>query len=279
MVRAAQSGDAPALRKLLGHLTGPVYRYGVGFCRDPDDASDVSQEVMLALVRNLRRFRGDASLLTWAYVVARHACARHRRRRVGEPATHVAWGAEGDGSGDSADAIPSRDRGPDEDTERRELRRALEQGIAALPRSQREVVLLRDVEGLSTRQVARALHLGERAVKSRLHRARGALRLRLTEYVAPAGTAEPARVEATARAEACPDTATLLSRHLEGDLDASVCARLAKHVAACPSCAATCSTLRATLRECRQYGRARLPARARDAVREAIRSAVKALAE
>jgi RNA polymerase sigma-70 factor (ECF subfamily) len=247
---------------------GPVYRYGIGFCRDPDDASDVSQDVMLALVRNLRRFRGDASLLTWAYVVARRACTRHRKRRHGEPAARAALTAP---SGDDADRsleIPSPEPQPDEDLERRELRGAIEDAIAALPRPQREVILLRDVEGLSTREVARALRLGEHAVKSRLHRARAALRWRLADRPEPADAAR-----------GCPDTARLLSLHLEGDLSASICARLSKHVAACPKCAATCASLRDTLRECRQYGRARLPEHARTAVRNAIRSAVEALTE
>lgn len=264
LLNAARAGDARALRQLLTTLAGPAYRFGRGFCRDPHDAEDVMQEVLTALARSLSRFRGDASLTSWAYVVARRVCMRHRRKRSGEPA-HIASldaaPADGGAAGQPADAAVDRAADPLERLERHQLGALIERAIVALPAPQREVLLLRDVEGLSARAVGAALGIGERAVKSRLHRARMALRRALAPELAPARAAAPG----------CPDTAGLVSRYLEGELTAARCRTLAAHVAGCPSCGAACEALREALGACRAWGRRPLPADLRDRVRAAIR--------
>src|SRR6266540_6127679 len=136
--------------------------------------------------------------------------------------------------------------------------------IATLPASLRDVLVLRDVEGLSAAQAGRQLDLGERAVKSRLHRARVALRELLAPHLAPEAP----------RAPGCPDVALQLSRFLEGELDAGACARLEKHVAGCAGCGAACSSLRAALGACVAWRSAPVPAHVRGAVRAALREMV-----
>ena len=143
------------------------------------------------------------------------------------------------------------------------MRDALERAIAALPPSQREVLVLRDVEGLPAKQVGEALRLSERAVKSRLHRARVALREMLAPHVMPA-----------AAAPRCPDTARLVSRYLEGELDPGVCAKLEVHVKSCPDCGATCATLKDALVTCRSWRGEKLPQRIRASLRQAVRQVV-----
>jgi RNA polymerase sigma-70 factor (ECF subfamily) len=259
LIGAARRGDRRALDRLARRLAGPAYRYGRTFCGDAHDAEDVRQDVMAALVRSLQSLRGEASLTTWAYVVARHACARRRRRRAGAPRVHDALDERS-----GALEVPDPGAGPEREVERRELHLALRAAISALPPTLREVILLRDVEGLPAERVARVLRVGERAVKSRLHRARVALRARLQPQFA---------VEAHERA-GCPDTARMLSRFLEGELDGSACARLEAHVAECGACGATCETLRHALGECRAWGRGQAPPEIRDAVRDAVRAAL-----
>jgi RNA polymerase sigma-70 factor (ECF subfamily) len=259
-VRRAQAGDAAALRRLLERLAVPMYRFGRHFCRNPDDAQDVMQESLAALVRTLPRWRGDAAPSTWAYVVARNTCGRMRRRKAGAPARLESL-ARGAGRADALRvAAPGAD--PAREFERGELGEALGRALAALPVSQREVVVLRDVEGLSASEVGKVLGLGEDAVKSRLHRGRTALRRTLASLhgdVAPA------------RRRGCPDTALLLSRHLEGEVDAATCRRLAKHVEECADCGAACDGLRSALGACARLGGG-LPAEAREAVRRAARA-------
>lgn len=257
LLRAAQRGDAAALEKLLRAASGPAWRFSRGFCRDPHDAEDLVQDVLVTLMRTLASFRGDASLSTWTYVVARRACARRQRR-----SQRIASGSVG-----AARVLERRvDPGPAPSVvmERRELAGAIEAAIRTLPEVQKQVVVMRDVEGLSAAEVAEVLGIGERAVKSRLHRARTALRIQLAPFV-QGGKAPPP-------AASCPDTARLLSRYLEGELDSSACARMETHVQGCASCGGVCDSLRAMLGACRAYGSAPIPAEVRSAVRKAVRA-------
>lgn len=266
LVAAARAGDSRAMGRLLRALSGPAYRFGRGFCRDPHDAEDVMQEVLTALARGISGLRGEGSLTSWAYVVARRACMRHRRRRSGEPERVASL----DAGSNEARAVADRQPGPSDRLERRQLASLLEEAFTSLPVTQREVILLRDVEGMSAPQVAKILGLGERAVKSRLHRARVALREALGPRLAD-GTG-PVRHPA-ARAPGCPDTVRLVSRYLEGEMTPARCDELAAHVGGCPDCQSACDGLRAALGACRDWGRRPLPPALTERVRSAIRQA------
>jgi RNA polymerase sigma-70 factor (ECF subfamily) len=268
LVSAARSGDARAMRQLLTLVSGPAYRFGRGFCGNQHDAEDVTQVVLSALVRSLSTFRGDASLTTWAYTVARHACSRQRRHALDAPARFESLNAARHGPPLDLHAAGAD---PHAHLERGEMRRALEDAIARLPASQRDVLILRDVEGRSAREVAGALRIGEPAVKSRLHRARASLRHRLAPLVGDDEASPPA----LRPPRGCPDVPGLLSRYLEGEVDGKVCERLERHVARCVSCRRACDQLRRALGACRAWGRARLPSEVRSAVREAIQGALR----
>jgi RNA polymerase sigma-70 factor (ECF subfamily) len=258
LIAAARRGDEAALSELVHRVSGPAMRFSMNFCRDPHDAEDLAQDVLATMLRSLGRFRGDASLSTWAYIVAKRSCARLRRRGARQAPLPA----------DSREILdrPDPGAGPHRRLERRQLAEALERAIASLPVPQREVLVLRDVEGLPASQVGRVLGLGERAVKSRLHRARLALRARLAPFVA----GQPGR----APGPDCPDTARLLSRHLEGELDPAVCARMEEHVRACPACGDACRSLREVLGACRARGEKPLAGPMQQAVRAAIRRAL-----
>jgi RNA polymerase sigma-70 factor (ECF subfamily) len=257
LLDAARRGDPAALEELVARISGPVWRFGQSFCRHPEDAEDVQQEVLTALVRGLDRFEGRSALSTWAFMVARNACRRLRRRRAGQPAAHVSIEDEADliGVADGRSALDD----PEQAIERGELATTLTAALRALPDGQREVLLLRDVEGLPAARVGRLLGLSERAVKSRLHRARLAVRRMLAPLRGDAGPA-------AGGAPRCPDTALLASRYLEGEVDARTCARLQKHVSDCPECLAACRSLRETLARCDAWGATPPPARFRKAL-------------
>jgi RNA polymerase sigma-70 factor (ECF subfamily) len=260
LLAAARKGDAAALTKLLERAAGPAHRFSAGFCRNPHDAEDLVQEVLASLMRSLDSFRGDSSLSTWTYIVAKRACGRLRKRQERMSSLDEAL--------DTRQFVDDVTREPERRFERRQLGAALESAIASLPMAQREVLVLRDVEGLPAAEVGRVLGLGERAVKSRLHRARLALREVLAPFVAGR--------DAPAPGAGCPDTARLLSRYIEGELSPGVCARLEGHVSACPACGGACDSLREVLGACREYGDRALPAGVRREVRVAIRQAVAA---
>lgn len=259
LVAAARKGDRKALNELFKAAAAPALRFSRDFCRDPHEAEDLAQDVMATLLRTLPTFRGDSSLSTWTYTVARRACGRRKKRMARQTPL--------DEAGSAAFEMPAPEAEPHRRLERRQLGEALERAIAALPAAQRDVLVLRDVEGLSAAQVAKIVGIGERAVKSRLHRARLAVREQLAPYV-KGGDAPP-------RGEHCPDTARMLSRYVEGELSPAVCARMETHVASCPACTGACESLRAVLGACRDYGKQSVPPEIRLAVRTAVKDLLK----
>jgi RNA polymerase sigma-70 factor, ECF subfamily len=173
LVERARTGDADALDRLLRILEPQVWRFGLRLCGDREDARDVLQDTLLGAIRTLGEFRGEAALSTWLYTIARSYCIKKRRRPKGAPSGFVSLDAE---EGQAARQLADGGDDPAAHAERAELAHLLEKALAELPPAFREVVVLRDVEGLSAPEAAEALGLTVAAVKSRLHRARAALR-------------------------------------------------------------------------------------------------------
>ena len=260
LIEAAQTGDATALERLIELHQAQLYRFSMRMCRAPEDAEDVLQETLLSLARGVRGFRGGSSLSTWLYTVARNHCIRKRRRPAGAGEEHPLDTQTAGGSVE----LPDRARSPEAEVAGREVEAALERAIAALEPSYREVLVLRDIEGLSAPEVATVLGIGLPAVKSRLHRARLAVR----EAVAPAlGMGGPA----AAGNGSCPDILTLFSRHLEEEISGEVCKAMERHLAQCPRCTSACDSLRKTLSLCHVQGaEGAVPLRVQQAVKVAI---------
>lgn len=162
LIDAARAGDRVAIDELLARYEQPIYRFGLRLCGDEESAREVLQETLLAAFRHLPGFRGDAALSTWLYQIARSFCIKERRGA--RPTTEL--------DDQLADERPA----PDLEAEAREMGAALARAIAALPAEQREALLLRDVEGMSAEDAARSAGIEVGALKSRLHRARLALR-------------------------------------------------------------------------------------------------------
>ncbi|HEY8946125.1 MAG TPA: sigma-70 family RNA polymerase sigma factor [Polyangiaceae bacterium] len=261
LLEHARSGDARALEALLERHQSSIYRFGLGMCRNPEDAKDVLQDTLLAMARGVRDFRGASSLSTWLYTIARSFCIKKRRKsREGSTADR-----EPDGDArDSAELVESL-RTPEEIVATREVRQALQQAIASLEPAYREVLLLRDVEGLTAPEVAQVMGLSVQAVKSRLHRARLAIRSQLSPLLG-------VPLEEARGAGSCPDVLTLVSRHLEGEVSAEVCEEMEKHVSQCPHCRSACDSLRQTLALCRTAGAAEVPAPIQAHVKQALRN-------
>jgi RNA polymerase sigma-70 factor, ECF subfamily len=260
LLEEARAGSGPALEALLERHEARLYRFARRLCRHREDAEDVLQESLLAAARGLPRFRGASSIGTWLYTIARSFCIKKRRKSVFAPA-EVSLD-----TGASAAAIGLADpsRRPDEALEASRLEAALEREMARLDRPYREVLLLRDVEGLSSAEVARVTGLSVAAVKTRLHRARARLREALAPLIAPRGAAAPPP------ARPCPDIVRLFSRHLEGDVSAKTCARMEKHLASCPRCAGACDELKQVLRLCRTAAEPAVPREVQERVRRAV---------
>jgi RNA polymerase sigma-70 factor (ECF subfamily) len=172
-LEAALGGDDAALALLVRAYHDRVYRFGVRVCRDPSDAEDAVQEAFFQLSRRPDVQR-DAGVLAWLFVVVRRACLRllrpFQRQRV-----HL-------GERDEEADPTSLDPGPEAALERWRLVHAVHAALAALPAEQREVIVLRDLEGLAGDEVSARLGLSEAAMKSRLHRARAMVRAALAAH-------------------------------------------------------------------------------------------------
>jgi RNA polymerase sigma-70 factor, ECF subfamily len=260
LLAAARQGDRAALGELLARHQHRVFGFGMKMCGDPEDAKDVAQDTLLAMARTVRDFRGDATLSTWLYTVARSFCIKKRRRSKGAPAMHEPL----DQTAQERSGEPAAT--PEQALLGREARDAVAAALDTLPPEAREVLVLRDLEGLSAAEVATVTGLSVAAVKSRLHRARAALREALRGLVGG---------EAAAPAPAsCPDVLTLLSRKLEEEISPAVCAEMEEHVAGCPHCKDLCDSLRRTLALCKALPTPEVPAHVQESLRKAIADAL-----
>ncbi len=150
-----------------------LYRFAHRLCGQADDAKDLVQDTFLNAYRGLKHFRGEAQVSTWLYTIASRACIRMRRKRKGEPERELSLDEFIPASdGEFRLQIPTEGLTPEEALANKELRGALQEAIQKLPKKYRLVLVLRDMEGLSAKEVGAIMGLNERAVKSRLHRAR-----------------------------------------------------------------------------------------------------------
>jgi RNA polymerase sigma-70 factor (ECF subfamily) len=265
LLSAARQGDAAALEALLVRYQPHLYRFGLRMCANEEDAGDVAQESLISMARSLRDFRGDASVSSWLYTIARNFCIKKRRRGKFAPAREESLDAlEGDVAQGLADPAPS----PEQIATSRELQHALTHAIDRLEPAQREVLVLRDVEGLSAPEVAKVLGTSVDAVKSRLHRARVAVRQALGPVLR--GPSDDPQRDPT-----CPDVLMLFSQHLEGDIDPTVCARMEAHLARCGRCRGNCESLKRTLALCRALPTPEVPAAIAASIRAALQTFLK----
>jgi RNA polymerase sigma-70 factor (ECF subfamily) len=260
LLEKARAGDRAALDALLTRHQAQVYRFGLRMCRNPEDARDVLQETLIAMARGVRDFRGASSVSTWLYTIARSFCIKQRRRSVYAPTETRSL--DTDAAGEAAQLVDAA-KTPDEALAGREVEQALEEAIAGLEPMYREVLVLRDAEGLTAPEVAEVLGINVQAVKSRLHRARIAVRAQMAPLL---GT------PTEAPAAACPDVLTLFSPHLEDEISAEVCAEMERHLVTCERCRNTCDSLKRTLALCRTNGPAvQVPRAVQASVRVALR--------
>jgi RNA polymerase sigma-70 factor, ECF subfamily len=244
LLAAARAGDAGALETLLQRRQGQVYRFGMKMCRDPEDAKDVLQDTLLAVARSIRDFRGASSLSTWLYTIARSFCIKKRKRSKFAPEAERSLETS---AATETKRLAEPGGAPDEALAGKQVERALDQAIAELEPMYREVLLLRDVEGLTAPEVAEVLGVTTQAVKSRLHRAR----LSVRERVAPLLGIE---TDLPGAAGTCPDVLMMFSQHLEDEISADLCAEMERHLEGCARCRGTCDTLKRSLALCRAAG-------------------------
>lgn len=180
LVKAAAIGERGAMEALLLRAQEAAYRFSLLVCGHPEDAEDVMQDALFKTYQHVARIDEPEAFRTWLYTTVRNACLMKRRRRVGEPAAFVSL--EG-GIETRAGTVPVDVADPS-----RPIDQALVDGwiddrlrdaLKHLPPAYRMIVVMREIEGLSTKEVAAIAGVSEANVKQRLHRARLMLRKHL----------------------------------------------------------------------------------------------------
>lgn len=182
LVRRAREGDRAAFEELVRRHADRLFAVVIRFGAPGGEAEEIVQETFVRAWRAIARFKGESQFFTWLYRIAINETKRHMTRRSAR-LEHVA--SDETPLASIGDRAPS----PQERAEHQDLRAALERAVRALPMDYRVPLVLRDIEGLSTAQAAAVMALGEAAFKSRLHRARLAVREAMEEYLDVEGTA------------------------------------------------------------------------------------------
>ena len=171
----------------MEHFRAKIFHYSWLMCGQREDAEEVSQETLLKVFENFDRLREPERVRPWVFQIAKNACLMKRRKSMFAPSKELSLDEflPGMGHGDGHRKLQIADWSalPDRQFLRGEMRGVLDRAIAELPENYKSVVLLRDIEELSTEETAQVLDLTADVVKTRLHRGRLAIRQKLDAYL------------------------------------------------------------------------------------------------
>ena len=168
LIKKAQRGDRDAFAQLLERYEKQVYHQALRMVNHPEDAADITQEAFFKVWQGLPSFQGDSSFSTWLYRLTNNVCIdflRREKKRKGDASLD-------DDSRDLTAALADPAPTPQRVLEQKELHRALAAGLAKLSEEHRQVLVLREVNGLSYEEIGQVLDLTPGTVKSRMARAR-----------------------------------------------------------------------------------------------------------
>lgn len=178
LAQALLAGQPDGFERFVEHFRSKIFHFSWLMCGSPEDAEEVAQETLLKVFESFSQLRDPERVRAWVFRIARNVCLMQRRKSVFAPSHEF-----------SLDELPPTDEVADAGSPpegrllKHELRAVIDRVIVELPLSYRAVVLLRDMEELTTEETAQILGLTADVVKTRLHRGRAAMRQKLDCYV------------------------------------------------------------------------------------------------
>ena len=263
-------GDDEALEHALALLQNTVFSFSMKVCGQRQDAEDTMQDVLVKSVPYLPKFDSPKALAVWLYKVAKNRCLMSRRKSKFAPKEDLSLEELMPDQHELEQLSGGGSINPETFAIRSEEAGRLREAIHKLPPQYRIVLVLRDMEGLSDKEVAEITGLRTGTVRVRLHRARLFVRRELMKTRRPrrgakieairsrVGTPEPTRPTQ------CKAMFAELSNYLDEQIDESLCEELEKHLDGCYPCKAFLASLQSTIEKCR-----RLPTAALDRIKAA----------
>lgn len=175
LARDLLAGSPEAFDRFVSRFRPKIFQYSWLMCGDREDAEEVAQETLLRVFESFDQLRDPERMRAWVFRIAKNVCLMKRRKSIYAPSQELPLD----------DAQPAADLGPlpDRQVLAGEMKAALHHAIAALPPIYRAVVILRDIEELTTEETAQLLEIGADTVKTRLHRGRLALKQKMEEVL------------------------------------------------------------------------------------------------
>jgi len=256
-----RSNTPEAVEEAIGLLQNTVYSFSMKVCGHPEDAEDTTQEVLFRSLRHLAKIQDPQALAVWLYTVTRNRCWRMRRKGANAPRQTLSLDELMPDDAELGRMLQDAAAGPEGDLLHAEQHYLLHQAVLRIPAGLRIVLVLHDMEELTTEQVAQILGLQTGTVRVRLHRARLCVRKEMSRVLSGAAE-QPGKDESQAaktkdvrrkggrRPAECRDLFANLSEYLDGRVEPKTCDQMRGHIEACPSCVAFLRDLRSAIDRC-----------------------------
>jgi RNA polymerase sigma-70 factor (ECF subfamily) len=265
VIRAAellQRNTPEAVEEAIGLLQSTVYSFSMKVCGHPEDAEDTMQEVLFRSLGHLAKIQEPRALAVWLYTVTRNRCWRMRRKPANGATQTLSLDELMPDSAELGRLLQDAAESPEGNLLVAERHHLLHQAVLRIPVSLRIVLVLHDMEDLTTDQVAQVLNLQPGTVRVRLHRARLSVRKEMSRSLenAPAEstsaesakeTPPPSRVQTGKQPAACRELFANLSEYLDGRVEPRTCDQMREHIEGCPACVAFLRDLRSAIDRCR----------------------------
>lgn len=249
-----QRNTPEAIEEAIGLLQDTVFSFSMKMCGHRQDAEDTMQEVLFRSLRHLGKLEGPNALASWLYTVARNRCHRMRRGHFERDGKKLSLDELIPDDDELRSLLHEKGGGPEAAAIRGEERQLLHRAVLRLPTPLRMVLVLHDMEELSSEQIAEILDLQVGTVRVRLHRARLSVRKEMAGLLK--GLPEqrtPAKRPITARPAECRELFENLSEYLDNRVEPRTCEQMRAHIEKCPACVAFLKDLRAAVDRCRSF--------------------------
>ena len=251
-----------AVEEAIGLLQNTVYSFSMKVCGHPEDAEDTMQEVLYRSLGHLAKIQDPQALAVWLYTVTRNRCWRMRRKGASAPNRILSLDELMPDEAELGRLLQDAAVGPEANLLHAEQHHLLHQAVLRIPAQLRIVLVLHDMEELTTEQVAQVLGLQPGTVRVRLHRARLAVRNEMNRTLDDAPElpvrgksahkkSKDVRVKDGSRPAECRELFSDLSEYLDGRVESHTCEEMRGHIEACPACVAFLRDLRVAIDRCR----------------------------